>query len=83
MCVPTHEVLVFTGFQGGQMKGRKGVTRVDVVRACVALVKQGRKIGPQNVRLELGTGSMSTISQHLRALAFRSPAVDLATEAER
>lgn len=51
--------------------GRHGITLVDVVRACLALRKQGRKIGPNNIRLELGRGSMTTISGHLRRLALR------------
>ena len=50
--------------------GRKGITKSDVVRAYVALIKQGRVLGPTNVRLELGRGSYSTISAHLKALAF-------------
>ncbi|WP_224005126.1 DNA-binding protein [Cupriavidus pinatubonensis] len=53
------------------MKGRKGISQVDVVRACVALLKQGRRLGPTNVRLELGRGSMTTVSRHLRRLALR------------
>lgn len=53
------------------MRGRKGITPADVVRACVSLIKQRRRIGPQNVRLELGRGSYTTISQHLRLLALR------------
>ncbi|MBX3753733.1 DNA-binding protein [Ralstonia pickettii] len=43
---------------------------VDVVRACVALMHQKRRVGPSNVRSELGRGSMSTISRHLRTLAL-------------
>jgi hypothetical protein len=35
------------------MKGRKGIKQADVVRACVALLKQGRRLGPTNVRREL------------------------------
>jgi hypothetical protein len=50
--------------------GRRGVTAEDVVRACVALRRQRRKVGPFNVRLELGTGSYATITRHLRKLAF-------------
>ena len=53
------------------MRGRRGITAADVVRACVSLRKQRRRIGPKNVRLELGTGSYGTIVQHLRLLAFR------------
>jgi len=50
---------------------RTGITKVDVVRAYVALIKRQCLPGPRNIRLELGTGSYSTISQHLRALALR------------
>ena len=53
------------------MAGRPGVTLVDVVRACVVLVQQKRRVGPSNVRAELGRGSMTTISLHLRRLARR------------
>lgn len=52
------------------MRGRKGITAADVVRACVALRRQNRKLGPANVRLELGRGSYGTITRHLRMLAF-------------
>lgn len=55
------------------MKGRKGITQVDVVRACVALMKKGRQFGPSNVRMELGRGSMTTITKHLRRLALHDP----------
>lgn len=51
--------------------GRKGITSDDVIRAYVALLKQGRKPGPTNLRLELGRGSYTTISQHVRRLALR------------
>lgn len=53
------------------MAGRPGITVVDVARACVSLNRQRRRLGPSNVRLELGRGSMTTISRHLRRLAFR------------
>ncbi|WP_432258016.1 DNA-binding protein [Cupriavidus sp. TMH.W2] len=53
------------------MTGRKGITQVDVVRACVALMKRGRRPAARNIRLELGKGSMTTIHQHLRRLALR------------
>lgn len=49
---------------------RRGISPADVVRACVALKKQGRSVGPVNVRLELGQGSYSTIVRHLKVLAF-------------
>jgi hypothetical protein len=51
--------------------GRNGITAADVARACVALRKQRRTLGPTNVRLELGRGSYRTIVRHLRLLAFR------------
>lgn len=54
---------------------RTGISRADVVRAYVALLKQGRIPGPRNVRLELGTGSYTTIQSHLQALALRHPTV--------
>ena len=52
------------------MRGRKGVSAADVVCACVELRKQRRKLGPTNVRLELGRGSYRTIVRHLKLLAF-------------
>ncbi|QKL60734.1 DNA-binding protein [Ralstonia solanacearum] len=59
------------------MAGRPGITLVDVVRACVALKQQGRRLGPSNVRLELGRGSMTTISRHLQRLALRDASREL------
>src|ERR1700752_4337993 len=53
------------------MRGRRGITAADVVRACVSLRRQRRRIGPKNVRLELETGSYGTIVRYLRLLAFR------------
>ena len=47
-----------------------GITMADVVRATVALRKQGRVAGPQNVRLELTRGSYSTICRYMRRLAL-------------
>jgi hypothetical protein len=41
--------------------GRKGITAADFACACVALRKQRRRLGPTNVRLELGRGSYRTI----------------------
>ncbi|WP_409519956.1 DNA-binding protein [Pulveribacter sp.] len=49
-------------------RGRKGITREDVQRACEALNAQGRRIGPTNVRLELGRGSYGTIVRILSEL---------------
>jgi hypothetical protein len=54
------------------MAGRPGITIIDVARACVALRQKKRRLGPCNVRLELGRGSMTTISRHLQRLAFRN-----------
>lgn len=59
--------------------GRKGIDLVDVVRACVALNRQGRNLGPTNIRLELGYGSYSSIVRHLRRLAL----VDLRSRSNR
>lgn len=53
------------------MAGRPGITLVDVARACVSLKLQRRSLGPSNVRLELGRGSMTTISRHLQRLALQ------------
>ncbi|GAB3630347.1 hypothetical protein PTE30175_03581 [Pandoraea terrae] len=50
--------------------GRPGITVQDVQRACEALRKQGRTIGPTNIRLELGRGSYSTIIRALRNLGL-------------
>ncbi|MBT2179328.1 DNA-binding protein [Ralstonia pickettii] len=46
---------------------------IDVVRACVALQQQRRRLSVRNVRLELDAGSYSTIDRHLRWLALRDP----------
>lgn len=59
-------------------RGRKGISREDVQRACAALEAEGRRIGPTNVRLELGTGSYGTIVRLLAELrgegrAFQPP----------
>lgn len=51
--------------------GREGITPADVVRACVSLRKQRRRMGVRNIRLELGRGSYRTIGRHLKLLAFR------------
>lgn len=51
-------------------RGRKGITLEDVQAACESLGRQGRKVGPKNVRLELGRGSYETITKHLRALGW-------------
>lgn len=52
-------------------QGRKGILLEDVIRAYVALQKQQRSPGPTNIRLELGTGSYTTIAQHLKTLALK------------
>lgn len=51
-------------------RGRRGIARDDVRRACEALTVQGRRIGPTNVRLELGTGSYNTIVRLLVELGY-------------
>lgn len=51
-------------------RGRPGLSLEDVRKACDALKKQGRNVGPTNVRLELGRGSFETIAKHLRALGY-------------
>lgn len=48
--------------------GRPGITVEEVADACDSLRRQGRKVGPQNVRLELGRGSFTTITRFLRIL---------------
>ena len=53
--------------------GRPGITLIDVEHACEALIREGRKVGPQNVRLELGRGSYTTIVNFLRLLGYSSP----------
>ena len=50
--------------------GRPGITRPDVVRAYVSLMKQGREPTLCNLRLELGSGSYSTLKHHVDALAI-------------
>ncbi len=50
--------------------GRRGITDADVVRAYVALIRQGRVAGPTNIRLELGRGSYTTIATALKRLAI-------------
>lgn len=50
---------------------RPGIREEDVLRAVAALRAARRAASPTNVRLELGTGSYSTISRHLRALGVR------------
>lgn len=53
--------------------GRPGITLEDVRKACESLQRQGRVIGPVNVRLQLGRGSYETIQRHLRTLGFSKP----------
>ena len=53
--------------------GRKGITSVDVLRSYIVLLKEGRLPGPSNLRLQLGTGSYTTIAQHIQRLALRHP----------
>ena len=57
--------------QPARGRGRPGITLEDVERAVEALREQGRRIGPTNVRLELGgRGSRTTITAHLRELGL-------------
>jgi hypothetical protein len=56
-------------------QGRPGITLEDVERAVAALRLQGRRIGQSNVRLELGRGSRTTITAHLRTLGLSAPRV--------
>ena len=54
----------------GRGRGRPGITLEDVRQACEALKQQGRVIGPTNVRLELGRGSLETVTKHLGTLGY-------------
>jgi len=53
-------------------RGRKGITQEDVRKACNTLNAQGRRIGPTNVRLELGTGSYGTIVRMLVEIGYEN-----------
>ena len=69
-----NAVSVYTRFtRKDNMAGRKGIKDEDVIRAYIALLQQRRIPGPVNLRLELGTGSYTTILQSLRKLALRHP----------
>jgi len=50
--------------------GRPGISKADVVRAYVSLMKQRREPSLQNLRLEIGRGSYSTIASHVASLAL-------------
>ena len=52
--------------------GRPGISLDEVRCACERLQRQGRFVGPVNVRLDLGRGSYTTIEEHLRTLGFVS-----------
>jgi len=54
----------------GKRRGRPGITLDEVRQACEELKKQGRVIGPTNVRLQLQTGGYSTIIKYLRCLGY-------------
>lgn len=54
-------------------RGRPGITIQDVEKAVTALRAQGRSIGQTNVRLELGRGSRTTITEFLRELGLSKP----------
>lgn len=51
-------------------RGRPGVQLEDVRDAAVRLLREKRFVGPVNIRLELGTGSYTTIQRHLRQLGL-------------
>lgn len=51
-------------------RGRPGITLDDVKAAVESLRRQGRHVGPVNVRLELGRGGYGTITEHLRTLGL-------------
>lgn len=51
-------------------RGRPGITLEDVKEAVESLKRQGRRVGPINVRLELGRGGYGTITEHLRSLGL-------------
>ena len=63
MCIDAHGKDVMA-------MARPGISTSDVVRAYVALVKQRRQPTLLNLRLELGTGSYSTIAGHLEKLSL-------------
>ncbi|WP_431273643.1 DNA-binding protein [Variovorax ureilyticus] len=57
-----------------ESKGQTYITLEQVREACIALLTQGRRVGPVNVRLQLGNrGSYATITRHLRTLGFAAP----------
>lgn len=49
---------------------RKGISSSDVVRAYISLLRQQRRPTLLNLRLEIGSGSYSTIAQHLERLSM-------------
>jgi hypothetical protein len=55
--------------------GRPGISKVEVVRAYVSLMRQGREPSLQNLRLEIGRGSFSTIAAHVASLALAQKGV--------
>lgn len=52
--------------------GPLGVSLEEVRKACVQLEREGRFVGPMNVRLQIGRGSFTTIQRHLRDLGYGS-----------
>jgi hypothetical protein len=54
----------------GQPVGRPGVTREEVQEACGRLIAEGRSISLKTVCAELGRGSRSTVSAHLKSLGY-------------
>lgn len=53
--------------------GRPGLSKAEVVRAYVSLLKQKREPSLLNLRLELGSGSYSTIGAHVASLKLKPP----------
>ena len=49
---------------------RKGISSLDVVRAYISLLRQQRNPTLLNLRLEMGSGSYSTIARHLERLSM-------------
>lgn len=56
----------------GRKRGRPGITLEQVAEAVESLRQQGRRVGPVNVRIELGRGGYGTITAHLRTLGLAS-----------
>lgn len=63
-------------FGPGKRPGPVGISADDVRLAALELQRQGRLVGPVNVRLELGRGSYTTITRMLRELGFSAMSRD-------